>query len=286
MIDLRFIGCNGGIGAGHGMAMRHTTCYGIGTQIVIDAGTGLGSLSLDELAAIDHVVLTHAHLDHVAGLPLMIDSVAAMRRSALTVWALPDVITILRAHLFNDKLWPDFSTIPTAEQPFLRFAAISDDSFEVAGHRFTPLPASHGIPACGYRVERDGVAIAFSGDTGDCPPFWERIADDDALAAVVVECSYPSRMTDMATLSMHLHAGIVAERLRELGAQRAQRAERIRHAHAAQGAGSSENSADRGLAGIVIHRKPGLEDDIAHELQAALPGFDLRLPLPGDRYRF
>lgn len=262
MIDVRFIGCNGGIGTGHGLAMRHTTCYGIGPQIVIDGGTGLGTLSLDELAAIDHVVLTHAHFDHVAGLPLMIDSVAAMRSSALTVWAMPEVIAILRAHLFNDKLWPDFSTIPSAEQPFLRFAAIGDAPFDIAGHHFSKLPAAHGIPACGYRVERDGVAIAFSGDTADCAPFWDQLAGDAALAAVVVECSYPSRMKGMADLSMHLHTGVVAERLRAL------------------------QSSHAGVTGIVIHRKPGMDEEIASELQAALPGFDLRLPVPGDRYRF
>ena len=40
------------------------------------------------------------------------------------------------------------------------------------------------------------------------------------------------------------------------------------------------------VAAIVVHRKPGLEDDIATELQSRLAGRDLRLPRPGDLYRF
>ncbi len=253
MIELRLIGCNGGIGG----AARQTTCYGIGDSVVIDAGTGLGTLSLEALARIDHVVLTHAHLDHVAALPLMIDSVASLRNKPLTVWALPEVIAILRAHLFNDKIWPDFSQIPTPSQAFMRYSPIGDAPFEIAGYRFSVLPAMHGIPACGYRVERGGKSLAFSGDTADCADFWTALMKDEKLTAVVVECSYPSHMTEMANLSSHMHAGIVAERLRVL---------------------------PDGVTAIVIHRKPGLEDDIATELMAALPGLDLRLPEPGDTY--
>ncbi len=253
MIELRLIGCNGGIGG----AARQTTCYGIGDSVVIDAGTGLGTLSLEALACIDHVVLTHAHLDHVAALPLMIDSVATMRNKPLNVWALPEVIAILRAHLFNDKIWPDFSQIPSPSQPFMRYSPIGDAPVEIAGYRFSALPALHGIPACGYRIERGGRSVAFSGDTADCPAFWTAVLKDERLGAVVVECSYPSHMTELADLSSHMHAGKVIERLRALPGC---------------------------VTSIVIHRKPGLEDDIASELMAGLPGLDLRFPEPGDVY--
>lgn len=254
MIELRMIGCNGGIG-GSG---RQTTCYGIGERILIDAGTGLGTLSLEQLACIDHVVLTHAHLDHVACLPLMLDSAAAMRDTPLTAWASAEVIDVLRTHLFNDRLWPDFTQIPTAENPFLRFATMPDSGAEIGGVHFAPLPARHGIPACGYRVEAGGIAIAFSGDTADCDGFWNALADDARLRAVIAECSYPQAMTAMAELSMHMDSNALAARLRALPTH---------------------------VAAIVVHRKPGLEEPIAAELAAALPGRDLRLPTPGTMYR-
>jgi len=259
MIRLRILGCSGGIGG----PTRRTTSYALNDTVLIDAGTGVGDLSLDELARIDHVVLTHAHLDHIACLPLMADSVIALRTTPLQVWALPDVIGILAKHVFNDLVWPDFTKIPDPSNPFVTLNPLpTDRPLKVAGLQFTPLPASHGIPACGYRVERDGVALAFSGDTGDCPAFWEKLEGDDALRAVVVECSYPSRMADMALLTMHMDESSLKDRLAALPAS---------------------------TAAILIHRKPGLEDEIMREWQhwhALHADCDLRLPLHGQVYTF
>lgn len=256
MITLRLLGCSGGIG-GTG---RRTTCYGLDDTILIDAGTGAGELSLEHMARIDHIVLTHAHLDHIACLPLLLDSVAATRETPLQVWALPAVIDILRAHVFNDQVWPDFTKIPNEIHPCVELNTLPVKvPLEIAGLRFTPLPGRHGIPACGYRVQKGKVALAFSGDTIDCPSFWETIAGDRALAAVIIECSYPEQMAEMAALSMHLDVSTVARRLAALPDH---------------------------VAGIIVHRKPGMEEEIAQQLQSALPGRDLRLPVHGDVYQF
>jgi len=255
MIELTLHGCNGGIGG----TRRHTTCYGIGEQLIIDAGTGLTTLSLDQLKKIDHVVLTHAHLDHVACLPLMLDSVAGTRATPVTVWASSEVIALLRTHLLNDHIWPDFTKIPSEDQPFMRFAAIDVQGADISGYFFKPLPASHGIPACGYLVSRQHDAIAFSGDSDDCAAFWEAIATEPQLKAVVVECSYPAPMTDMADLSMHMHSTALIKRINAMPAH---------------------------VASVIVHRKPGLEQQIAEELNAGLSGRDLRLPEPGQRYQF
>lgn len=254
MISIRLLGCNGGIG---GMT-RQSTCYLLGEKVLVDAGTGLGALPLEAMRHIDHVVLTHAHLDHIACLPLLVDSVAAQREYPLQVWALPEVIAVLSAHIFNDKIWPDFTQIPSPQQPFMRLNAMPE-TLEVAGLRITTLPAHHGIPACGLRVEAQGLSVAFSGDTADCPAFWAAVKNDPALKAVIVECSYPASMKDMALLSMHLDTSVLLPRLRALS--------------------------DR-ITPVVIHRKPGLEDAIAGELVAGLPGRDLRLPSPGDVLSF
>lgn len=256
MITLRLLGCSGGIGG----TARRTTCYGLDDTVLIDAGTGAGELSLEHMARIDHIVLTHAHLDHIACLPLLLDSVAASRETPLQIWALPAVIDILRAHVFNDQIWPDFTKIPNEIHPFVELNTLPVGvPLEIAGLRFTPLPGRHGIPACGYRVQKGQVALAFSGDTVDCPAFWEAIAGDRALAAVIIECSYPIQMAEMAALSMHLDVSTVARRLAAL----------------------PDN-----VASIVVHRKPGMEEEIAQQLKSALPGRDLRLPVHGDVYRF
>ena len=255
MIRLQLAGCSGGIG-GSG---RQTTSYLLNDTVLIDAGTGLGTLSLEAMARIDHVVLTHAHLDHIACLPLLVDSVAAMRQAPLQVWALPEVIAILRAHIFNNQIWPDFTVIPDATHPFLQLNALPADGLTLAGLHGGALPALHGSPACGYRVSSGNATLAFSGDTSDCAGFWEAVLALPTLTAVIVECSYPSTMASMADLSMHMHAGALAQRLRAL-----------------------PNS----TASVVIHRKPGFEEAIAAELSAALTDRDLRLPHPGEIYQF
>ena len=61
------------------------------------------------------------------------------------------------------------------------------------------------------------MAVAFSGDTADCEAFWERLAQDAQLAAVVIECSYPLSMAAMAELTRHMHAGQVAARVQHEG---------------------------------------------------------------------
>jgi ribonuclease BN (tRNA processing enzyme) len=254
LISLRLLGCNGGIGGKD----RQTTSYLLQESTIIDAGTGLTILDLPELAAIDHVVLTHAHMDHIACLPLLIDSVTAQRESPVQVWTLPEVIDILSTHIFNEKVWPDFRKIPSPDSPFMTLNAISQRT-AIGGMFFTPLPARHGIPACGYLVENEGVALAFSGDTEDCPSFWEAMKQSSTLKAVVVECSYPSALTNIAQVSMHMDVPSIVARVAELPKE---------------------------ITVVIVHRKPGLEDAIEAELRMQLPSRDLIFPKPGDVLSF
>jgi 3',5'-cyclic-nucleotide phosphodiesterase len=130
---------------------------------------------------------------------------------------------------------------------------------EIDGYTFMPLPAAHGIPACGYMVSRNDIAIAFSGDTSDCPAFWEQVSRKNSLKAIVVECSYPALMADMANLSRHMHTTALIDRISAL---------------------------PTGVTSVIVHRKPGYEQQIASELTAVLGAHDLRLPEPGQRYQF
>ena len=61
-MKLTVLGCAGGIGGRE----RLTTCLLLDDDILLDAGTGLATLDIDALAKIEHVFLTHTHLDHVA----------------------------------------------------------------------------------------------------------------------------------------------------------------------------------------------------------------------------
>ena len=120
-MKVRILGCSGGIGGCH----LRTTSIMVDHDILIDAGTGLGDLSIPELAQINHLFLTHTHLDHIACLPLMVDTVGDMRERPLTVHATEAVIETLHAHVFNWLIWPDFCEIPGIEKPFMKFQPLN-----------------------------------------------------------------------------------------------------------------------------------------------------------------
>ena len=117
-MKVRVLGCSGAIAKD-----CRTTSFLIGDSILLDAGTGVGDLTLEEMGKIDHVLLTHSHLDHVAALPLMLDAVSSQRRHPVQVHALAATISALQTHVFNNVIWPDFSAIPSAASPFLQYQA-------------------------------------------------------------------------------------------------------------------------------------------------------------------
>lgn len=211
-MELRVLGCSGGIGAG-----LRTTSMLLDGDILIDAGTGVGDLTLEEMSRIDHVFLTHSHLDHVIGLPFMLDSVGAMRDQPITVHALPETIDILRDHLFNWKLWPDFTQIPNAEHPWLRFQPILQGcSIELNGRRITSLPANHTVPAAGYLLDSGKASLAFSGDTSECEEFWAALNQVKNLRYLIVETSFADAENGIAHASRHYHPALLAEQLTRL----------------------------------------------------------------------
>ncbi len=199
-MELRILGCSGGIGDG-----RHTTAFLLDDDVLIDAGSGLTQMGRAALAAIDHLFLTHAHLDHILGLPPMLDSVAAERDRPLLVHALPEVIEVLRAHLFNWQLWPDFTRIPTPEAPFMQFAPLAPgETVQIGRHRaIAAIPAHHTVPAAGYLMRGPSGSLLFSGDTDSHDALWEIANDTADLRHLIVETSFPNAMQDVARASRH-----------------------------------------------------------------------------------
>ena len=157
-MQIRVLGCSGSIAAG-----CRTTAFLLDDDVLIDAGTGVGDLTLDELARIDHILLSHSHLDHVLGVPLLADSVMRRRigRPAIVVHALPATLAALRAHVFNGAIWPDFTRLPTAEQPILALQPFNTgDVLQLGSRRIEVLPALHTVPAVGFAVLGDQTGAA------------------------------------------------------------------------------------------------------------------------------
>ena len=212
-MKLKILGCSGGIGGRH----LRTTSMLIDNDILIDAGTGVADLSLSELSLVDHVFITHSHLDHIVTIPFIVDTVGGMRAKPLTVYAIPETIEILRNHIFNWIIWPDFTLIPSADKPFLRFEPIQlGDTVSLGKRKITVLPAHHSVPAVGYQLDSSKASLVFTGDTTTNDPFWEIVNKIDNLKYLIIETAFPNRERQLAELSKHLCASMLAEELAKL----------------------------------------------------------------------
>jgi ribonuclease BN (tRNA processing enzyme) len=212
-MKVRVLGCSGGIGGRH----LRTTSFLVDHDILMDAGTGVGDLSLAELALIDHVFVTHSHLDHIACIPLLVDTVGDMRNRPLTVHAIEATLTILKNHVFNWSIWPDFAEIPTAESPFLRYQALRvGETVEVGGRRITALPANHTVPAVGYHLDSGVASLVFSGDTTTNDELWKAVNRIRNLRYLIIETAFSNRERRLAVISKHLCPSMLAEELAKL----------------------------------------------------------------------
>ncbi|XZG70940.1 MBL fold metallo-hydrolase [Chitinibacteraceae bacterium HSL-7] len=251
-MEIRVLGCSGGIGAG-----LRTTALLLDACTLIDAGTGVGDLPLDELARIDDVFLTHAHMDHIACLPMLIDTVMSLRTQPLRVHATLATLGILKQHVFNWMVWPDFTAIPDHLNPAMVFLPMEEGESRVLpnGTRITALPALHTVPAVGYALD-DGVGtVVFSGDTCDNDEMWQAINALPRLDALIVETAFPNADEALARLSRHFSPRMLADALPAL-------------------------TQARTIDLYVTHFKPAAQEQTMAEVLQACDGYRV-LPLEG-----
>lgn len=211
IMKIRVLGCSGAIGQ-----HARTTSFLLDQHILLDAGTGVADLPLGEMVQIDHLLLTHSHLDHVTALPLMLDAVAGLRSQPLRVHALPATIEALRAHIFNNIIWPDFSVIPSPQQPMVQFHPIEvGQVLTLSGQKIEVLPAHHTVPAVGFAVHTPQGHWVFTGDTERNPAFWQRLRQLP-LAMLVIELTFSQRASALAHVSRHLCPQVLAQELAQL----------------------------------------------------------------------
>lgn len=211
-MKLRVLGCSGGIGGA-----QRTTSFSLDGDILVDAGTGVSELSLSELAAIDHVFISHSHLDHIACLPMLIDSTWMMRDRPITLYATNEVLEILDQHIFNWKIWPDFSEIPNAQQPSMRYQAIQvGEAVTLGARKITAIPANHVVPAVGYHLDSGVASLIYTGDTTINDALWEVVNRIANLRYLIIESAFANHEKDLAVLSKHLCPELLAMELGKL----------------------------------------------------------------------
>ena len=242
-MKLRVLGCSGGIG---GRLMR-TTSMLVDHDILIDAGTGLTELTLAEMAMIEHIFITHSHLDHLAALPLMIDSVADMHDRPITLYATDATLEIIKNHIFNWAIWPDFSEIAIRQEAVMQYQAIRIGEPVRLGERtITAVPAEHTVPAVGYHLDSGQGSLVFTGDTTVNDAFWPVINRISNLKYLIIETAFSNRERRLAQTSKHLCPSMLAEELARL---------------------------ERDVSVFITHLKPGQVELIMGEIEECIGDF-------------
>ena len=201
---IEILGCDGG-----SVPNRRLPSFLINGHVLLEAGSVTNALPLGAQASIEHVLISHAHLDHTIGLALLIDNIqstqtASGHYAAVTAGSIAPVVDDLRIHCFNNRLWPDFTKLPTPEEPALRLQTLRDrESIEFGSLTVVPVPVHHSVPASGFIIHDGTSGIVFSGDTGPTEEIWKVAREFKGIHAIIVETAFPNRLENLATVSGH-----------------------------------------------------------------------------------
>ncbi len=220
-MNLRVLGCSGSDLPGH-----HLTSFLVNDTILLDAGSVTAAIDLAAQARLEHIFVTHAHLDHIKDILFLADNLieffAGKHRPPLEIHGLPQVLDAIAAHLLNDTIWPDFTVIPE-KSPVLTYAPMTPEVPVVIGDvTVTAFPVNHAKAASGFVLWEDGGAknLAYTGDTGPCPAWWDYCDRlPFALSHLITEASFPSDMEALATASKHLTPKLLRNELARLRAK-------------------------------------------------------------------
>ena len=211
-MEVRILGCSGGVG----VDLRTTTIL-IDKDILIDAGTGVGDLTMAEMSRIRHIFLTHSHLDHLASIPFLVDTLFDRIREPITIHAQQATIDALQTHIFNNVIWPDFTKIPNSHSTVLQYQVMQPgETRSFAGRSIEMIKVNHIVPGVGYRVENDTSVFAFSGDTTTNDNFWETLNRYDKLDLLIVETAFTNAEINLCRQAGHYCASLLADDLIKL----------------------------------------------------------------------
>lgn len=208
-MKLRVLGCSGAEFPGF-----HPPGFLIDDTLLMDAGTIGSVLNENEQWKIRNIIITHAHLDHIRGIPFLADNIIIKQKNhSVTVLSIPSVIKTIMQNLLNDKVWPDFTVIPDAENAVIKIKTIKPNApFQINSYNIIAYPVNHSVPATGYVIEdKKGKRLLYTGDTGPTEAIWK--ATKDKIDFAIIEVSMPNAMRNMAIMTGHLTAQLLSEEI-------------------------------------------------------------------------
>lgn len=184
---------------------QHTTCFVIDDVVAIDAGSLAQSATDLHRKQLRDIIITHAHLDHIAGLPLFVDDLFATLTEPVRVHAAREVIDVLERDIFNWSVYPRFSELTNENGAVLEYLTLVPMAESKIKHlTFRPIEVNHKVPTCGFVISDGRSTIAFTGDTAGTEEFWNELNGLSKLDALFIECAFPDELSELAEVSHHL----------------------------------------------------------------------------------
>ncbi len=197
---IRILGCFGSETPG-----KYLSSYLVNDRLLLDAGAATAALTIEEQIGVDAVVITHSHLDHIKDLAFLADNVIERRDKPIEVYGTEAALSVIKNHLMNDQLWPDFSRIPTPDKPVLHYNFIGiEKDFEVLGLKIHTVETNHTVVNTGLFITEGESTFLYTSDTGPTERIWEVANNTPSLKGLITEISFPNNMQGLAEISGHL----------------------------------------------------------------------------------
>jgi cAMP phosphodiesterase len=208
-MKVKILGCSGSEALGH-----MPPGFLVNDVMMLDAGTITAALSIDAQSKITDILISHTHLDHIKSVLFLADNIIGRVKKPVIIRSIPEVLEAIRKHLMNNIIWPDFTRIPTPENPVLAYAPMTvGKTVTIAGLKVKAIPMNHPVPAVGFVVGDGASSLVYSADTGPNERLWKEASKARNLSAIIVDTSFPNSLDGIAGMSGHftpaqLHADL------------------------------------------------------------------------------
>ena len=190
---------------GRASARQHLLSIIVDDRVAIDAGCLAFSCSDIQRTQVRDIILTHTHLDHIAGLPMFIDDLFSALTEPIRIHATREMIDILERDIFNWSIYPRFSELSNDNGSVIEYHEfVRGAAFDVAHLSIQSVAVNHQVAANGYIVSDGDVSVAITGDTAETDDFWNECNNLSDHEAVLVECAFPDELGELAAVSCHL----------------------------------------------------------------------------------
>lgn len=197
-MKFRVLGGDGGVAVGF-----QTTSFLINDDILIDAGSAATSLTTAEQEKINYIFVSHCHLDHIKDICFLADNVFSSRGTPVKIVSTQKNINILKKHVFNNKIWPDFSKLSNGNCRILEWVVIKK-KMKIGDVTIQIYDVNHPVPAIGFILsDESGASIVISGDTGPTDAIWRAANKCSNLKAIFTEIAFPNWAGHVAEAAGH-----------------------------------------------------------------------------------